>query len=85
VVARQATLHGRLSSASARSVLELCSATDPTHTPAQKESPDLVLTPVLYCGGVFVWGFGLLFLSCVCVSMSGVLFSVVCVCVCVCV
>jgi len=34
--------------------------------------------------GVFVWGFGVLFLSCVCVS--GVLFSVgVCVCVCVCV
>jgi len=30
--------------------------------------------------GVFVWGFGVLFLSCVCVS--GVLFSVgVCVCV----
>jgi len=30
--------------------------------------------------GVFVWGFGVLFLSCVCVSVSGVLFSVgVCV------
>jgi len=29
---------------------------------------------------VFVWGFGVLFLSCVCVSVSGVLFSVgVCV------
>jgi len=25
---------------------------------------------------VFVWGFGALFLSCVCVSVSGVLFSV---------
>jgi len=33
---------------------------------------------------VFVWGFGVLFLSCVCVSVSGVLFSVgVCMCVCV--
>jgi len=32
---------------------------------------------------VFVWGFGVLFLSCACVS--GVLFSLcVCVCVCVC-
>jgi len=34
--------------------------------------------------GVFVWGFGVLFLSyvCVCVSVSAVLFSVgVCVCV----
>jgi len=31
---------------------------------------------------VFVWGFGVLFLSCVCVPASGVLFSVgVCVCV----
>ena len=31
---------------------------------------------------VFVWGFGVLFLSCACVSMSGVLFSVdLCVCV----
>ena len=31
---------------------------------------------------VLVWGFGVLFLSCVCVSVSGVLFSVgVCVCV----
>ena len=31
----------------------------------------------------FVWGFGVLFLSCVCLSVSGVLFSVgVCVCVC---
>jgi len=30
----------------------------------------------------FVWGFGVLFLPCVCVSVSGVLFSVgVCVCV----
>jgi len=30
---------------------------------------------------VFVWGFGVLFLSCACVSVSGVLFSVgVCVC-----
>ena len=30
---------------------------------------------------VFVWGFGVLFLPCVCVSVSGVLFSVgVCVC-----
>ena len=30
---------------------------------------------------VFVWGFGVLFVSCVCVSVSGVLFSVgVCVC-----
>jgi len=30
---------------------------------------------------VFVWGFGVLFLSCACVSMLGVLFSVgVCVC-----
>jgi len=29
---------------------------------------------------VFVWGFGVLFLSCACVSVSGVLFSVgVCV------
>ena len=37
---------------------------------------------------VFVWGFGVVFLSCACVSVSGVLFSVgacVCVCVCVCV
>jgi len=25
--------------------------------------------------GVFIWGFGVLFLSCVCVSVSGVLFS----------
>ena len=33
----------------------------------------------------FVWGCGVLFLSCECVSVSGVLFSVgVCVCVCVC-
>ena len=32
---------------------------------------------------VFVWGFGVLFLLCACVSVSGVLFSVgVCVCVC---
>jgi len=32
---------------------------------------------------VFVGGFGVLFLSCVCVSVTGVLFSVgVCVCVC---
>jgi len=32
--------------------------------------------------GVFAWGFGALFLSCVCVSVSGVLFSDgVCVCV----
>jgi len=31
---------------------------------------------------VLVWGFGVLFLSCVCASVSGVLFSVgVCVCV----
>ena len=31
---------------------------------------------------VFVWVFGVLFLSCECVSVSGVLFSVgVCVCV----
>jgi len=31
---------------------------------------------------VFVWGFAVLFSSCVCVSVSGVLFSVsVCVCV----
>jgi len=31
---------------------------------------------------VFVWGFGVLFLSCACVSVSGVLFAVgVCVCV----
>jgi len=30
---------------------------------------------------VFVWGFGVLFLSCACVSVSGVLFSIgVCVC-----
>jgi len=30
---------------------------------------------------VFVWWFGVLFLSCACVSVSGVLFSVgVCVC-----
>jgi len=28
------------------------------------------------CGGCFVWGFGALFLSCVCVSVAGVLFSV---------
>jgi len=35
---------------------------------------------------VFVWGFGVLFLSCACVMVWGVLFSVsVCVCVCVCV
>jgi len=43
---------------------------------------------------VFVWGVGVLFLSCACVSVSGVLFSVgvcvcararACVCVCVCV
>jgi len=34
--------------------------------------------------GVFVWRFGVLFVSCVCVSVSGVLFSAgVCVCVCV--
>ena len=33
---------------------------------------------------VFVWGFRVLFLSCACVSVSGVLFSVgECVCVCV--
>jgi len=31
---------------------------------------------------VFIWGFGVLLLSCVCVSVSGVLFSL-CVCVCV--
>jgi len=32
--------------------------------------------------GVFVWGVGVLFVSCVCVSVTGVLFSVgVCVCV----
>jgi len=31
---------------------------------------------------VFIWGFGVLFLSCACVSVSGVLFSVgMCVCV----
>jgi len=30
---------------------------------------------------VFIWGFGVLFLPCLCVSVSGVLFSVgVCVC-----
>ena len=33
------------------------------------------------CGGVFVWRFGVLFLSCVCVCVGGV---VLCVCVCVC-
>jgi len=30
---------------------------------------------------VFVWGFGVVFWSCLCVSVVGVLFSVVCVCV----
>jgi len=30
---------------------------------------------VKYSWEVFVWGFGVLFLSCVCVSVSGVLFS----------
>jgi len=35
---------------------------------------------------VFIWGFGVLFLSCACVSVPGVLFSLsLCVCVCVCV
>jgi len=42
---------------------------------------------VAKCGGgegVLVWSFVVLFLSCACVSVSGVLFSVgVCVCVCV--
>ena len=31
---------------------------------------------VKWLWGMFVWGFGVLFLSCACVSVSGVLFSV---------
>jgi len=39
--------------------------------------------PIQCLWEVFVWGFGVLFFSCACVSVSGVLFSVgVCVCVC---
>ena len=41
------------------------------------------LSVVKCLGEVFVWGFGVVFLSCACVSVPGVLFSVgVCVCVC---
>ena len=57
------------------------------HTRACEVTRTVVAPPssAIQClWGVFVWGFGVLFLSCVCVSVSGVLFSVgVCVCVCV--
>ena len=66
-------------STSSRSVCGFFSFSNPgTHVVAPPSS----LVKCLW--EVFVWGFWVLFLSCVCVSGPGVLFSVgVCVCVCV--
>jgi len=48
--------------------------------PRDSLSIDIYYVAYVYTCGGFVWGFGVLFLSCVCVSVSGVLFSVgVCV------
>jgi len=50
------------------------------HPPAHSQKRSSSVVKCLW--EVFVWGLGVLFLSCVCVSVSGVLFSVgVCVCV----
>jgi len=56
--------------------VELCDLSDPRSLSLVYSSPSSVLKCLCE---VFVWGFGVLFL-CVCVSVSGVLFSVgVCV------
>jgi len=64
---------------------KLCSFTPPFHSQAWEVARTVVAPPssVVKClWEVLVWEFGVLFLSCVVVSVSGVLFSVeVCVCV----